>query len=368
MSMLKRTAKKKLRLIPKFHIHYKIVVVFMIAVIGVLAVTGGYLITAYENSVLDIYADQQDSYVQLVLDQINLQPERSDEEIVTNILSSLDTSNSKYWTLSKEQTLLFVKDVLETNRYKGFTTPTLYASNSAEQFVKGLALNRVKHEIIDMNEDTYVASGVLFRYNGSQYRICLLTNENIILDNNEFLSSRTEIIIYLIGLLSALLLVTMILSALLDIRNKTIQKLHTKIERLNVDVEQLEEEVELMDSFHTRWSLFNVNTMDTFVRKLEERKACPVIFTELSFEGEKGRELFLERAQLLLDKKVLRFSRGQDIILIFAGYYPEEAKSAMKQFEHRSLTIRKTMSCMEETESLWEVYQKFINGTEEERT
>lgn len=79
---------------------------------------GAWQISSYDKSVLEIYAGQQDAYVQLVLDQINLQANRSDDEIITEILGSLDSSSGKYWTLSKEQALLFVKDVMETNRYK----------------------------------------------------------------------------------------------------------------------------------------------------------------------------------------------------------------------------------------------------------
>ena len=43
----------------------------------------------YEDGILDVCATQQDAYVQLVLDQINLQADRSDDEIITEILGSL---------------------------------------------------------------------------------------------------------------------------------------------------------------------------------------------------------------------------------------------------------------------------------------
>ena len=65
----------------------------IIIIVGVLAWVGNQQMKSYEDSILSIYAEQQDAYVQLVLDQINVLDDRSDEEIVTKILGSLDASN-----------------------------------------------------------------------------------------------------------------------------------------------------------------------------------------------------------------------------------------------------------------------------------
>ena len=123
----------------------------------------------YERGVLDVCAVQQDAYVQLVLDQINLKENRSDTEIITGILSSLDASTNKYWTFSREQNMLFVKDVLETNKYKGLTTATYYASNSAQSFLNSLSVNHVIHGEIEIDGREYIASGVAFIYAASRY-------------------------------------------------------------------------------------------------------------------------------------------------------------------------------------------------------
>lgn len=135
-----------------------------------MAAVGIYGMKAYEQSVLDIYATQQDAYVQLVLDQINLQPARTDEEIINDILGAVDGSDQKYWTLSNKETLLYVKDITETNRYKGFTTPSFYSSDSASDFVKNLSLNQVTHKVVRMDDTDYVASGTMFNYNKEQYK------------------------------------------------------------------------------------------------------------------------------------------------------------------------------------------------------
>ena len=71
-----------------------------------------------------------------------------------------------------------------------------YDTQSAESFIDNLRLNRVIHDIFAMNGVTYVASGVLFEYNGMQYDLCLLTDETVILDNNEFLATRIAMYIF----------------------------------------------------------------------------------------------------------------------------------------------------------------------------
>ena len=189
----------------------KVISVLIILAAAVMAVIGWHEAKDYEKSVLAIYAQQQDAYVQLVLDQINVLDERSDEEIVQKILGSLDTSGRKYWTLTKDQALLFVKDVTETNRYKGLTTETFFTSDSAARFLQDLEINRVIHETIRMDGVRYVASGVIFEYNSAEYKICLLTNDTVILDNNIFLSSKIGLYVFGVLLLGLLLVVSMYL-------------------------------------------------------------------------------------------------------------------------------------------------------------
>ena len=153
----------------KWITNIKVISVLIVVAATGMGVLGVHQAQEYERSTLAIYAEQQDAYVQLVLDQINLLEDRSDEEIVQNILGSLDTSGRKYWTLTKDQALLFVKDITETNRYKGLTTETFFTSDSAAHFLKKLAVNRVVHQMITLDGDRYVASGVIFEYNGAQF-------------------------------------------------------------------------------------------------------------------------------------------------------------------------------------------------------
>lgn len=341
---------------------YIIIVVGMFIIITLLGIVGYALMLTYEKSILSIYADQQDTYVQIVLDQINVQPDRTEKDIITKILSSLDTSSQKYWTLSKDQTLLFVKDVLETNRYKGFHTPTFYSSDSASDFIKNLQMNKVIHQTIQMDGDQYVASGVIFEYNNAEYRICLLTNETVILDNNIFLSAKIGLYIFLGLLILSLLIVTMILAYMVDFRRRRILGLLKKIENQNLEMETMEEKLAELDSYHPRLNLFNMNLMDQFVKKLETREIIPITFMKLKFYGSKGREAFLEWAQFYLDEPVIRFSYKKDsLVLLFVQYPLKEAKKAIQPFDQKFIMEIQESSYEHEKTSLWDAYCAFIN-------
>ena len=122
------------------------------------------LIGRYEKGIIEVCATQQDAYVQLVLDQINLKDNRDDEEIINDILKTMDSSSNKYWAFSKNQSMLFVKDVLETNRYKGVSADTYYNARQAADFMNGLVLNKVEHSVISLDNKTYLVSGVMFKY------------------------------------------------------------------------------------------------------------------------------------------------------------------------------------------------------------
>lgn len=344
----------------RWRTQYQMTIFGVLAGAAALLVIGIWIVSRYEDSVLEIYAEQQDAYVQLVLDQINIQPNRTDEEIVQNILGSLDASNQKYWTLDKEKTLLFVKNVLETNRYKGYQETTFYESDTASKFMKGLKKNHVTHEIIEVDGNKYVASGVVFTYKKTDYGICLLTDETMIMDNNAFLSSKIGTAIYYLLLVVVLLLVTMMLLKVLDTRDQEIKRLTKRTESQNIEIQQLESQVKYMDCYHTRWSLFEGKIMDTFVRKIERRGVRPVSFIRIDLHGPKRKESFLEQSQLLLDEQVIRFSVDEyKIVLVFMKYRMEEAQQAMKILDQRLFTVGKTLECLS-GENLWDSYQRFL--------
>ena len=350
----------------------KVISTLIILLAAGMAVLGMHQAKEYEDSILSIYAVQQDAYVQLVLDQINVLEDRSDEEIIKNILGSLDSSGRKYWTLTRDQALLFVKDVTETNRYKGLATENYFTSASAGRFLDSLEKNRVVHRMIEMDGDRYVASGVIFSYNGASYKICLLTNDTVILDNNVFLSAKIGLYVFGIVLLGMLLLVSMIFANVLDMRDKEIRALQKHITGLNKVLTEQTETIREMDSYHTRWSIFRLPMMELFVEKLAKRKVFPVTFASVGFEDRDKRTRFLERAQLLLDEKVVRFEAGQQekerVILIFIRYSGVEAEKALQQLHYakEDFDPERLQEYSGEDMSLEEVYHSFMKEQMEE--
>ena len=234
--------KKKRKKAKDYEFNYTIFTVILLFVMAGFAFVGFYQIKTYDNNILEIYADQQDDYVQLVLDQINMKKYYSDEEIIEDILNSLDVSGQKYWTLSREESILFVKDVTETYRYKGFTTETYYISESATAFLESLNVNYVTHKMIYIDNDLYVASGAAFEYHDNIYRICLLTNRTVILDNNKFLSAKITLWIVLALMVSIATIACIALVTGVFLQRQKHRKLKNEIEVKTLMIEKISKE------------------------------------------------------------------------------------------------------------------------------
>lgn len=317
-------------------VRFKVLSFFIILVVALCIVVSVYQLYRYDQGVLEIYADQQDGYVELVMEQIALRdPEATDDEIIREILGTLDASSGKYWTLSKDDYLVFVKDVLETNRYKGFTTSTYMVEQSADVFLNNLRRNWVTHDTIKMDGDDYIASGVEFEYNGQSYRICLLTNTSVILDNNEFLSAKITIILMLILIFVIIAVAFMTLTVELERLKQETDELHSHIRDQNIKIGELDQEMMEREQYSTRLNAYHISVLQSFLEKLRERRAYPMHFMKLTFDSGKTREEFLEHAQMMLDKKVLRFIMRDEknLLLIFLQYAESEAKTAVNRIQ-----------------------------------
>lgn len=278
----------------------------------------------YESGILDVCATQQDAYVQLVLDQINLKENRSDEEIITGILSTLDASSNKYWTFSKEQAMLFVKDVLETNKYKGFTTATYYSSESAQAFLQSLQVNRVIHGEIEINEAEYIASGVAFEYCGETYRICLLTNRRVLLDNNHFLESKVGLCITVAVLLFLFCITALSMGIYIQKLLAERESQKQLVAGLNRSLVSVNERLSDKDLYDVRNNLWKRNALSEFMGKLVERKVFPFTVVKLGFSDNSRKRAVLELSQSLMDKSVLKFEWGDmALVMLFVQADPE---------------------------------------------
>ncbi len=270
----------------------------------------------YEKGILDVYATQQDAYVQLVLDQINLKENRNDEEIINDILASLDASTNKYWTFSKAQSLLFVKDVLETNKYKELTTESYYTSDSSRDFLESLILNKVTHADVVVADKDYVASGVEFEYSGNNYRLMLLTNKAVLLDNNIFLGSKVLLCtVSGLILITAFLLCTVAAVKINRLREKNFEEL-AELDRMNTTVSELNEALREKRSRDTKQKLWSEDMFAPVLNRISARRILPASVALVKCSSADAKHDFLAGAGITLDTSVMRFEHNENDLLL----------------------------------------------------
>lgn len=326
-----------------------ITTVVVIVIVALCGVCTWYQLYNLENGILDVCATQQDAYVQLVLDQINLKENRDDEEIIMDILSTLDSSSSKYWTFSKDRAMLFVKDIMETNRYKGLTTVSYYDSESAREFLESLQVDRVSHKSILVNGKEYIASGVAFHYGGDDYRLCLLTNRDVILSNNRFMGARLELIILIAFILIALLAASMLFARKQEMLLKTIDERDDSIERLQEMVGQLNELLCQKEHYDTRYQLWSRDIIKEFLEKLRMKHVGTVMTAIIHCETEYDKNIFLDKASVMLDKKVLRFVlNDNDFLLLYLQNDENGFKASLLPLLNRGVELKKMEPLMPE--------------------
>jgi hypothetical protein len=308
--------------------------VVMLVVAGVSSVFAWYQIRNLETGVLDVCATQQDAYVQLVLDQINLKENRDDEEIIQDILSTLDSSSNKYWTFSKDRAMLFVKDVTQTNRYKGLTAGSYYDSESAQEFLENLQVDRVIHRTILLEGKEYVASGVAFCYGEDDYRLCLLTNRDVLLNNNKLMESEIELVILIAFILITLLSVSMLFARSQEKLGATIHEKEETINRLQGMVGELNEQLSQKEQYDTRYQLWSGEELKVFLEKLQRKHVDRVVAVKIYCRGEDDKEDFLKKASILLDRKVLRFAINEhEVLLLFLQYEERNVRERVDALE-----------------------------------
>lgn len=326
-----------------------------------------YQINIYEEGVIDIYANQQDAYVQLVLDQINLNKSEKDDTAILDIIGTLDATSNKYWTLSENATMLFVKDVLETNKYKGFTTQTYYISDSAKEFLKHLSINKVTHNLIDMKDKKYIASGVVFQYEDAEYQICLLTNPDVVLDQNAYLGAKVNLNLMVIAVL-AIFMITVIGMARYAAKCAGWFKREQETNhKLNQMIEDLNDRITEDEMYDVRQSMFHIDYLPMFYEKLQTRDVDPVTFLVLEYETMEARDFFTQDSILLLEKRIMRFadSKNNRILLVAVGMDEAQARKSLEWILYAKLKIVSAY-CVRETEAEeWVSVRERLLGKEE---
>lgn len=320
----------------------------------------------YETRFLELYGAEQDGYVKVVLGEINRLGDDATEKNITDIISSLDATASRYWTVSKEDSILFVKSVTETNRYKGFTDGTYFASDSAAGFLNRLGVNQVGHQIIYLDEDRFIASGMNFEWRDQQYRICLLTYDKVILEDNVLLECRNSIIIILSLVLALLIILSMIMSKKISGQAARIARQEEHVIWQNQQLEQLDERLKREHAFSASKHVFKRVVLEEFLQELDERGARPLHFALFETETPKARDEFFEHMQVVLDNKVLRFSMNDSmVLLIFIRYERTVSSRIIGSLENWEVRGIGDLFCEDNTESYCQQFEEFWKAVTE---
>lgn len=280
-----------------------------------------YQFNNYETRFLELYGAQQDGYVKAMLEQIIRLGDAGTEESITEVIASLDATASRYWTLSRDNSLLFVKSVVETGRYQGFADGTYYAGETAAAFLEGLKRNQVGHQVIYLGQDRFVASGTVFGWRGEDYRICLLTYDKVVLEDNILLECRNSIIIILSLVLALLMILSMVMSGKISMQQSQISRQEAREAWQNQQLEKLDRQLGREYAYSASRHVFRRSLLDGFLDELFEKGVEPLHFAVFEVEAGEAREGFYQRMQAALDSHVLRFSMdGRLVLLVFAGY------------------------------------------------
>lgn len=318
-----------------------------------------YQLENYETRFLEIYGSEQDGYVNVVLQQINRLGENATEEDITEIISSLDATASRYWTLSKEDSILFVKSVTETNRYKGFTDGTYYATETASEFMESLGVNQVGHKVIYLNEDRFVASGMIFHWKGEQYRICLLTYDRAILEDNVLLECKNSIIIILSMVLALLVVLSMVMSRIISRQRRSLQAGEERVIWQNQQIQRLDEQLKRENAFSASKHVFQGSALNEFLDALDERNVRPLHFAVFEAGSKEVRDEFFEHMQVVLDNRVLRFSMDRRLVLlVFAKYERRVSDRMIESLEGWNIRLLANLYCKDNMESYRAQFQK----------
>lgn len=314
----------------------------------------------YETRFLELYGSEQDGYVNVILGQINRLGKDATEEDITEIISSLDATASRYWTLSKGDSILFVKSVIETNRYKGFTDGTYYATETASDFMNSLAVNQVDHKIIYLDNDRFIASGMIFNWHKESYRVCLLTYDRVILEDNILLECKNLIIIILSIVLALLVILSMVMSRKICRQEDHIDKQEEHIVWQNQQIALLDEQLKREYAFSASKHVFKNTVLDEFLETLDQKNVYPLHFAVFETESLEARDEFFEHMQVVLDNHVLRFSMDERlVVLIFVRYDQEVSNKIIDYLENWNVRGLGNLYCVDNMNSYKTQFDKF---------
>ena len=287
-----------------------------------LSAFAGWQIYNYEQGVAELYAQEQDGYVEIVARQIERYGDVAGDKFVEDTIEMLDKTSQRYWTLDNSQYFLFVKSINETDIYKTFSTDTFFNTKSAQSFLQILKKGQVTHSIIRLENIKYVASGIIFEYGGTEYRLCLLTDYDVMLTNNAYLSSKLYLLIDLILMIAIIVIACIFFAVRLSGERKKVKELQAAGKQLNKYIDFLDNAVMGRNSTAI---ITGEGKIMHLIHRMEERRIYPCTFVDIKLDTDRMIP-FYEAYRESFKKGVvwLRYSKDK-YMLIFGKMKKDDA-------------------------------------------
>ena len=205
-----------------------------------------------------------------------------------------------------------------------------------------LQVNHIQHSIVNVDNKTYLMSGVLFKYADQNYKLCLMTEKSVLLDNNTYLGIKVEMETFVIVILMALVLIAVIYAFIIRRSAIRLDEREADVKALSRGLAKVNEMLADKDLHDTHNNVWKQKAIVPFVEKLMERNVHPVTFARIECETEESRRKFFERAVYILDKHVLRFEYGAcDIVLIAVNITTDQLKHGISILEDKEVTVQR---------------------------
>ncbi|MCR4776590.1 MAG: hypothetical protein K5869_09470 [Saccharofermentans sp.] len=298
------------------------VTICVLLVAFLLSAFAGWQIYNYEQGVAELYAQEQDGYVEIVARQIERYGDVAGDKFVEDTIEMLDKTSQRYWTLDNSQYFLFVKSINETDIYKTFSTDTFFNTKSAQSFLQILKKGQVTHSIIRLENIKYVASGIIFEYGGTEYRLCLLTDYDVMLTNNAYLSSKLYLLIDLILMIAIIVIACIFFAVRLSGERKKVNELQAAGKQLNKYIDFLDNAVMGRNSTAI---ITGEGKIMHLIHRMEERRIYPCTFVDIKLDTDRMIP-FYEAYRESFKKGVvwLRYSKDK-YMLIFGKMKKDDA-------------------------------------------
>lgn len=320
-------------------------------------------IARYEDAFLQIYGMEQDGYVQVTIDQINRLGSGATESQISDIISSIDTSARGYWTLTSEDDILFVKSVTETSKYKNLSAGSYYNMDSSREFIRSLNTEAVRHDIIFINNDRYIASGGKFEWNGKTYTVCLMTYDYVILNQNSLMEAKNVVIVMVSIMIAIFVCAVMIAVRSISKNLVKIAQYNANEIKLNKTVAHLQEKITTYEAFTSKFHTYYAAAIPEFLRSLYEKGVGPLHVIHIHMKDKEKMDDYLQKMLMATDENTLRFMVDEEnLVIILPGIDEVMGEQMAMILQGQEAEIVKMENWKHDYISYRRKYNKFMGG------